>query len=98
MKKLNLGPTKAAMAKLLGAMHASRDEAQKRLGVLYKPTTDTLRSILQREIKRFGLEPVQALAMHVGPGIDDESMVLWLAATAEEYLELAAAEPAKAVG
>lgn len=97
-KKLNLGPSKAAMAKMLAAMYAAREALMAKCGSLYAPTISVPRKILKLEQKRFGLSPVQAMAMHVGPGIDDLSMTIWLAATAEEQLELAAAEPAKAVG
>lgn len=96
IKKSELGLS--AMTKLLGAMYAARDVAMEKLGSLYKPTVDLLRKRMAREIMLFGLEPIHAMALHVGPGIDDKSMMLWLAATAEEYIERAAAEPAKAVG
>lgn len=88
----------AALTRFMAAMYAARDVAMEKCGDFYKPTTDQLRQILRVDMKLYGVTPVQAMALHVGPGIDDTSMMLWLAATAEIYLEQAAAEPKKAVG
>lgn len=85
--------------KLVRAMQASREVMRERLGSLYAPTITPLRTIMRQEMRRFGVAPIQAMQMHIGSGIDDLSMMLWLAAVAEEYAQQTEGEePRKAVG